>query len=157
MRQLSVILAYLLSLLAASPLVAAVEVCNRVTHISHGGSDSHRDMGAGMVMWIDWWAQEGVFKDVWLADCKSGTALSLRTWEERITDRHVIDRTEKALRIIDRQAEAAPAFFTLDRVAELVRKQGVDLNIAAHANEFCACAVAYPSLRGDKTPYEEER
>ncbi len=154
MNALRFISTCLAGVLAATPLVASVGMCDRVTHISHGGSGDHRDMGAGKVMWIDWWAQEGVFKDVWLADCKTGRAVSLRTWEERITERHVIDRTARALRIIERQAEAASAFFTIDRVADLIRKEGVDLTVAAYSNEFCACSVAYPAMRGDKTPFE---
>jgi hypothetical protein len=140
--------------LVAFPLAAAVEACDRVTHISHGGSGDHRDLGNGKVMWVDWWAQEGVFKDVWLADCRTGTALSLRTWEERIGTRHVIDRTERVVDVIDRQAEAAPSFFTIDRVAKLVEKDGVDLTVAMYATEFCACAAAYPELRADKAPFE---
>ncbi|MEM7470845.1 MAG: hypothetical protein AAF340_05780 [Pseudomonadota bacterium] len=154
MTGLRVISTALAIALLAGPAVAAIEACDRVTHVSHGGSDAHRDLGDGKVMWIDWWAQEGVFKDVWLANCETGQALSLRTWEERIKERHVIDRTERAVEKIDRQAEA-PAFFTIERVAGIIRKDGVDLTVDIYSDEFCACAAAYPELRRDKTAFEE--
>lgn len=131
----------------------ALDACERVTHPSHGGSSDHLDLGRGKVTWIDWWAQEGVFKDVWLADCRTGIAMSLRTWEERIMDRHVIDRTDRVVDEIRHQAETAPAFFTIERVAQKVRRDGVDLLIARYADEFCACAAAYPELRGNKNAF----
>lgn len=140
--------------MATAPALAAVEACDRVTHASHGGASDHRDFGMGKVMWVDWWAQEGVFKDVWLADCRTGTAMSLRTSEERMGARHVVDRTDWVIQEIARQAQAAPAFFTIDRVAQLVEKNGVDLTVAMYAQEFCACAAAYPELRAGKTAFE---
>ena len=139
---------------SATPAVAAIEACDQVTHASHGGVSDHRDVGRGKVMWVDWWAQEGVSKDVWLADCRSGIAMSLRTWEERMGDRLVIDRTDSVLDTITHQAETAPAFFTIDRIAPLVRDQGADLLIARYGEETCGCHAAYPDLRGAKTPFE---
>jgi hypothetical protein len=140
--------------LVTGPTFAAVEACDRVTHASHGGASDHRDLGRAKVAWVEWWSQEGVFKDVWLADCRSGIAMSLRTWEERIGDRHVIDRTDAVLGEIDHQAETAPAFFTIERMARDVRRDGVDMLITRYAEEFCACAAAYPDLRGSKTAFE---
>lgn len=143
-----------LALLATPGLATpAIEACDRVTHPSHGGAIDHRDLGRGKVMWVDWWAQEGVFKDVWLADCRTGIALSLRTGEERINDRHVVDRTDRVIRKIAHQADEAPAFFTIERVARDVRRDGVDLLIAEYTDEFCACAAAYPEMRGDKLAF----
>jgi len=146
----------LISLLAslATPLSASVAQCDRITNVSHGGLGDHVDMGAGKVMWTEWWSQEGVYDNVWLADCRTGIALDLRTHEERITDRFILDQTDKVRATITRHAEAAPAFFTIDRVAPLIRRDGRDLHIQQYAGEFCACAAAYPELRGDKTPYE---
>ncbi|WP_158269922.1 hypothetical protein [Litoreibacter ponti] len=140
--------------LAAGPALGAIEACDRVTHISHGGVADHVDMGAGKVMWTEWWSPEGVYKTVWLADCRTGIALDLRTHEERITERYVRDKTELVRAKITRQAEASPAFFTIDRVAGLIRRDGRDLHIQQYAEEFCACDAAYPNLQGDKTPYE---
>lgn len=155
MRSRRLISSLLLAALAAPSLaVASVEVCDRVTHPSHGGSDGHRDLGNGKVMWVEWWAHEGVFKDVWLADCRTGIALSLRTWEERIRDRHVIDRTDQVVRHLTRNAEAAPAFFTVERMANDIRRDGVDLSVTRYDEEFCACAEAYAALRGGKAPFE---
>lgn len=149
-------LAALISLLAwsAMPALAALEMCDRTTHISHGGVAMHQDAGNGKVVWVEWWSQEGVYKNVWLADCRTGIALDIRTHEERITDRFIADKTEAVLAKIARQAEAAPAFFTIDRVAGLIRRDGKDMHIQQYADEFCGCAAAYPALRGDKTAFE---
>ena len=45
--------------------VQALDVtqCDRITHVSHGGQDMHRDLGEGRVMWRDWWSQEGTASD----------------------------------------------------------------------------------------------
>ena len=154
MTRLSLIPTMLAALVAAMPAVAAIEACDRVTHATHAGASGHQDLGRGKVMWTEWWSHEGVYTDVWLADCRTGIAMSLRTHEERIGDRHVIDRTERVLATIERHAETAPAFFTMDRVAQLVRRDGVDLTIARYGDEFCGCAAAYPDLRGAKPAFE---
>ena len=49
--------------------------CDRVTHVSHGGEDMHRDLGEGRVMWRDWWSQEGTATDYIIEDCGTGEAL----------------------------------------------------------------------------------
>ena len=133
-----------------------LQECDRTTHISHGGDSDHVDYGEGKVGWIGWWAQEGVFKEVWVADCATGRALSLRTWEERISDRYIVDRTDAARAVLADWAETGSAFFTLDWMADKVAKSGRDLMIKTYTTEFCGCAAAYPALRGDKTLYEEK-
>lgn len=127
--------------------------CERVTHISHGGVEAHEDLGGNKVAWTAWWSQEGVSKDVWLADCRTGIALSLRTHEERISDRYIVDRTEKVRAEITRQAELSPALFTIERMASVIRKDGRDMMITQYDDEFCACHAAYPDLRGEKTGF----
>ncbi len=154
MRRNALITAFLAAMFMASTATAAIEACDRVTHASHGGASDHVDLGRSKVAWVDWWSHEGVFKDVWLADCNTGIALSLRTWEERIGSRHIIDRTDRVLEKIVHLAQTAPAFFTIERVARDVRRDGVDLLITQYGEEFCACAAAYPELRDDKTAYE---
>ncbi len=126
--------------------------CERITHISHGGVMGHRDLGENKVGWLEWWSQEGVYKTLWIAECDTGRTLSIRTHEERIKDRHIHDRTEKAVGIVERQAASGP-FFTLERTAEALKKAGRDIEIAASGAEFCACHAVYPDLRGDKTQY----
>lgn len=145
------------AMLMASPAFAVVEACDRVIPLSNGGAGAHRDLDDGTVMWVEWWAQEGNFHDVWLAECRTGTALSLRTWEERIKSRYVAKKTRRVMDKIVRQSQAASAFFTIDRVADVVRKDGVDLTIAMYHHEFCACAAAYPELRGEKAPFKEDQ
>ena len=136
------------------PALAAIETCDRITHPAHGGVSMHQDFGNGKIAWVEWWSQEGVYKNVWLADCRTGIAIDLRTHEDQISERHIVDKTEAVLDKIARQAEAAPAFFTIDRVAQLIRRDGKDMHIQQYADEFCGCAAAYPELLGDKTPHE---
>ncbi|MEM9851363.1 MAG: hypothetical protein AAF761_05130 [Pseudomonadota bacterium] len=127
--------------------------CNRRTHISHGGQDGTRDYGSGMVGWVAWWAQEGTFKEVWLANCQSGQALSVRTAEERISNRYIPDRTLRARAALATWADTGPGFFTVDWMAQQLGTFGKDLTVRALGEEVCACAVAYPDLRGTKTPF----
>jgi hypothetical protein len=87
------------ALLAASPALAAMESCDRMIPLSNGGVAAHKDLQDGKVIWVEWWAQEGNFHDVWLAECRTGAALSLRTWEERIKSRDV---AKKTARVIDK-------------------------------------------------------
>ena len=154
MRRAALISTVLAATSVAVPALAAIEACDRVTHTHHGGASDHRDFGSGKVVWVEWWSSEAVSEDVWFADCGTGIAMSLRTWEERITERHVVDRTDRVLDKIASQAEAAPAFFTIERVARDVRRDGADFQIARFDDEFCACAAAYPELRGSKTAFE---
>lgn len=143
----------LLAVVATSGASAhSLAECERITHISHGGVAEHRDLGEGKVGWLEWWSQEGVYKTVWIAECETGRTLSVRTHEERIKDRFIADRTEKAVDIIERQA-ASGSFFTLERTATALKTTGRDLTLAAEDTEFCACHAAYPDLRGDKTEY----
>ena len=139
--------------LSATQAFAALDECNRVTAASHGGERAYQDMGRGKVLWVEWWSQEGVYDTVWLADCRTGIALDLRTHEERITDRVIPDQTEHVLETVRRQAETAPAFFTIERVAQLIRRDGRGLHIQQYSDEFCGCAQAYPEMRGDKEPF----
>ena len=154
MNGLRIISTALLGCLATPSLASGdLMACDRVTHVSHGGEEAHVDLGNGKVMWTEWWAQEGAYKDVWIADCDSGQAVNLRTHEERISGRHIVDMTDDARAIATRQARA-PAFFTIERVAGLIEPEGFDLRIATYTEEFCACHLAYPELRGTKAAYE---
>ncbi len=140
--------------LAAQPAQAlSLAECTRTTHISHGGEAQHRDMGAGRVMWLDWWSQEGTAKTLVLSDCAGGETLRLRTQEENMGTRLPFDRTDKALKAIEEAHQADRVFATLPRVAEAVDKNARDAELSRTTHEFCACAALYADLRGDKTPF----
>ena len=63
----------------AGPLHALqLTECARTTHVSHGGEAEHVDLGAGRVMWRDWWSQEGSALTLVVMDCGAGTALRAR-------------------------------------------------------------------------------
>ena len=142
----------MLALSASGAAAHSLAECDRVTHVSYGGVSEHRDLANGVVTWTEWWSQEGVYKTLWVADCDTGRALSIRTHEERISERYVHDRTAKAKDIIERQSNTGP-FFTLERTAEALEKVGRDIEITVGAYEVCACHAAYPGLRGEKTEY----
>lgn len=107
------------------------------------------------MLWNQWWSQEGVSNDILIADCKTGRTLKLRTHEERVTNRFIPDQTEKALDTIRRHAASGP-FFTLERLEAALKGTGRDKEQFVHRKEVCACHVAYPDLRGDKSEYGKQ-
>lgn len=147
--------ALIMLFLSAVP-AAALDLahCDRTTHISHGGERGHRDIGAGRVMYQEWWAQEGIFVDVVVADCATGKALTTRLVEERIKDRPPFDRLEKGLRLLDQHLTISPALFHLDWLARALDGTGRDTEIAMLRAEPCACAALYPEVRGAWPAFE---
>lgn len=130
-----------------------LEACTRTTHISHGGEDQHRDLGQGRVIWRDWWSQEGTASDFTIMECAPGTALQFRAAEERMNDRPPFDKTAKAMDVVARHHAGARLFATFDRMAADLEKIARDIRIVTHHTESCACAAAYPALRGTKTAF----
>lgn len=130
-----------------------LDQCNRTTHVSHGGEGVHMDLGAGRVLYGEWWSQEGVYVDVVVAHCGTGEFLKARTREEGISDRAPFDRTEKALGIIETEVNGAAELFSLKRLANALKNTGEDIELATLASEPCACAALYPDLRDDRTPF----
>ncbi|MEO9826560.1 MAG: hypothetical protein ABJF50_19330 [Paracoccaceae bacterium] len=129
--------------------------CDRTIYISHGGESDHRDLGAGRVEYVEWWSQEGVFNDIVLANCESGTFLRTRVREARISDRAPFDVSKKTRKLIDVELTASPALFSFERLADALKGTGRDIEIAQLDAEPCACAAQYPALRGSKTPFED--
>ncbi|MEM1076955.1 MAG: hypothetical protein AAGI09_00400 [Pseudomonadota bacterium] len=142
---------------ASVPMANALDLvaCTRTTHISHGGEDAHRDLGAGRVMYRVWWSQEGTFSDYVVAECETGRALVTRAAEERMSDRTPFDRTPAVTRVLETHAGRDPIFFNLDRLEEALRHTGRDTRIAPLTDEPCACAAAYPQARTGWTPFAE--
>ena len=151
-------LTYLATLTLAAPLSAlTLEECDRTTHVSHGGEAGHRDMGVGRVGYVEWWSQEGVYTDFIVADCASGKFLKTRAREERMSERAPFDRTNDVLEIIEREFAASPSLFSFERLAMALDRTGRDIEVATLAKEPCACAALYPTLRGPRTPYEDDQ
>ncbi len=88
-----------------------------------------------------------------LMRCEDGQFLRTRTREERISDRW-FDRRAEASRIIETELQSAPSLFSFATLERSLKGVGRDIEIATAARETCACAAAYPELRGDKAPYE---
>ena len=132
----------------------ALDDCVRVTHISHGGEADHRDLGEGRVMWRDWWSQEGTATSFRIVDCGPGRMLQFRTAEENMSvTRTAFDRTDDALRVIDRHQSGARVFATFERIAADLKFIARDISIETSTEENCACASLYPGLRGEKTEF----
>lgn len=141
----------------AGPLHALqLTECARTTHVSHGGEAEHVDLGAGRVMWRDWWSQEGSALTLVVMDCGAGTALRARVAEENMNARSPMDKTQKALDVVAVHERGARAFATLQRIASDLETFARDVVIVTHTTESCACASLYPDLRGDKTEFRLE-
>lgn len=142
-------------LVVAATQASAVTLtdCTRTTHISHGGQADHMDLGEGRVMWRDWWSQEGTATGFTLVECATGAALTMRSQEENMGTRTAFFRTDDVLAILERHQSGARAFATFDRIAADLTNIARDVQQVTLTDETCACAAAYPELRGEKTEF----
>ncbi|MEM9498304.1 MAG: hypothetical protein AAGA28_10315 [Pseudomonadota bacterium] len=131
--------------------------CTRTTHVSHGGEDLHRDLGAGRVMWREWWSQEGTATDYVIVDCGPGLGLRFRTAEDNMSARAPFDRTNAALSIVESHERGARVFATLDRIAADLDARARDVALFELTGEPCACAALYPALRGARPAFEMKK
>lgn len=140
-------------LIATEGVALTLADCTRVTHPSHGGEIRHMDLGEGRVVWLDWWSQEGTAKGFSLVECQSGKMLKFRTAEENMGRRSAFDRTDEAITVLERHQAGARVFATFERIAADLENIARDIAITTETTENCACAAAYPGLRGDKTEF----
>ena len=75
-------------------------------------------------MWMDWWSQEGTATDFVIEDCAPGQALRFRTAEENMGQRPPLDRTDDALKVVERHGPGPGVFSILSR-------NWADLNVTA--------------------------
>lgn len=148
--------AALISMMFASPVQAfTLADCTRVTHISHGGEAGHRDFGGGVVGWANWWSQEGVEDVILLADCGEGRVLRTVTRSENMAPGVPFDRTDRALAVIEPML-ASPVMRGFEQIADRLTDLRLDPRLEPLTTEPCACAAAYPELRGDRPAFEME-
>ena len=148
--------AALISMMFASPVQAfTLADCTRVTHISHGGEAGHRDFGGGVVGWANWWSQEGVEDVILLADCGEGRVLRTVTRSENMAPGVPFDRTDRALAVIEPML-ASPVMRGFEQIEDRLTDLRLDPRLEPLTTEPCACAVAYPELRGDRPAFEME-
>ena len=152
MRTLAIISSFA-TLIASQASALTLADCKRTTHPSHGGEIRHADLGEGRVMWMDWWSQEGTAKGFALVECASGEMLRLRSAEENMGRRSAFDRTDEALEVLERHQSGTRAFATFERIAADLEFIARDIAITVETTENCACAAAYPTLRGEKTKF----
>jgi len=105
-------------------------------------------------MWIDWWSQEGTAKSISMVECASGETLRFRMAEENMGRRAMFDRTDDVIDILERHQSGARVFATFERIAADLDNIARDIEIATLTQETCACAAAYPELRGEKTEFQ---
>ena len=148
-----VIISTFAMLIAGQAHALTLADCKRTTHPSHGGEIRHVDLGEERVMWLDWWSQEGTAKGITMVECASGAALKFRMAEENMGRRSAFDRTDAALEVLERHQSGARVFATFDRIAADLEFIARDIELFTMADETCACAAAYPALRGDKTEF----
>ena len=153
MRQLAII-STAATLIAGQANALTLADCNRITHVSHGGQYGHRDLGEGRVVWTDWWTQEGSFKGFSLVECATGETLRFRSAEENMGRRAAFDRTDDAVDVLARHQSGARVFATFERIAADLENIARDIAITTETDETCACAAAYPALRGEKTEFK---
>ena len=152
MRILAIISSFA-TLIASQASALTLADCKRTTHPSHGGEIRHTDLGEGRVMWMDWWSQEGTAKGFALVECDSGEMLRFRSAEENMGRRSAFDRTDDAVEVLEHHQSGARAFATFERIAADLEFIARDIAITAETDETCACAAAYPMLRGEKTEF----
>ncbi len=140
-------------LIAGQASALTLADCKRTTHVSHGGEFGHTDLGEGRVMWTDWWSQEGTAKGFALVECASGEMLRFWSAEENMGRRSAFDRTDDALEVLERHQSGARVFATFERIAADLEFIARDIAITTQTDETCACAAAYPALRGEKTEF----
>ena len=114
----------------------------------------HRDMGEGRVMWRDWWSHEATASTYVIADCADGRALRFLTAAENLSDQPPFDRTEAALKIVERHEGGARVFATLERMAADLENEARNVVIANLNKEPCACAALYAELRQDMEAFQ---
>jgi len=147
------IISFVATLVASQASALTLADCKRTTHPSHGGEIFHQDLGEGRVMWTDWWSMEGTAKGFALVECASGEMLRLRSAEDNMGRRTAFDRTDDTLDVLARHQSGARAFATFERIAADLEFIARDIAITVETTETCACAAAYPALRGDKTEF----
>lgn len=106
-------------------------------------------------MYTIWWSQEGVFRDIVIADCATGKALRTRTKEERISDRLPFDRSQDVEALVEKELSAGPSLFSFDRLAAALKGTGRDTLVERMDIESCACAALYPDLLGTRARFSE--
>lgn len=154
MLRLGVAILAVLSALPAWADTLTLQQCKRLTNPAHGGEIAHRDLGQGRVIWIDWWSMEGTSKDITLMDCDTGNALRFRSAETNMRPgRSNFDRTDIAFEVIDLHEDGARAFATFDRIAADLERSMRDIGQFTSESESCACAAAYPEMRGQKQAF----
>ena len=141
------------TLVATQGVALTLADCKRVTHPSHGGEIRHMELGEGRVVWLDWWSQEGTAKGFSLVECATGETLKFRTAETNMGPRSDFDRTDDAIDVLERHQSGDRVFATFERIAADLEFIARDIEIAALMDETCACAAAYPDMRGDKTEF----
>ncbi len=153
-------LAILCGLLGTLPAAAAAQGDECIVHattttprgeMSHFSADASRDLGGGLVAQSLHAGSEGdVSTHVNFHHCASGGFI--RATVSRSTDGEAYSAPTDPADLV-REAIASPVTFDLEGVVELLRSRGIEAELLPSEFESCGCAVFYPELVGDKTPW----
>ncbi|MEL7344688.1 MAG: hypothetical protein AAFN59_07485 [Pseudomonadota bacterium] len=119
----------------------------------NGQEYAHTDHSGGLVEWTLSWASEGVFDDLSVQDCATGEGMTIRARSERMESEIPYDRRDAVRKLVD-LAVQEPVFFSAATLKDQVTDLRVMVTPLDKSEQSCACAAAYPELRGSKTPYE---
>jgi hypothetical protein len=120
------------------------------------GEFSHRDLGGGVVAFV-----EGVHDHdlqqhtLVVVACRSGQRLDVPMNNESWETKNKFDRYERVAEMLE-AAEASATPYDLEGLAEMYRAEfGPDAaSLSTDPDEKCACAIEYPSMRGNKNKFE---
>lgn len=150
--------AYGAGAVAAGGLPPSVEKCfdNRVTH---SGTRDGRDLGSGITSHVFAHFGHGAGgRSLIVQDCGSGNRISATLYffqEAWLSDSGIEvsgDSTAEVMSVFEGVVGLGVPF-DMALFQRTLREMGTPYSEGPHTYETCECAVAYPELRGDKTPY----
>lgn len=138
--------------LALEPQECARSVTGFGEHgLTHLSVDMPRDLGGGFVeQHLHSGAEGEVSTHANIEHCATGSFI--RATVSRSTGSESYEAPADPAELV-REAIGSPDTFTLDEVVELLRSRGIEAEMISTDFESCGCAVFYPELVGDKTPW----
>lgn len=132
----------------------------RWNNIHHRG-DAPMDLGAGLVMTKSSFAGYHHGDDDWagasthLIDCSDSSWVVVDEFGQRSDGSTRFDK-RRAVNDILRSMPRGDAAQAIEFVRQRAQSRSVPFESGGAPAEYCGCAILYPELRGDKTPWTPE-
>jgi hypothetical protein len=138
--------------------VLTAEVCQQNSGDGghHSFGEEPLDMGSGFVLYEGSFSYEGnLDHSLRMIHCQSGKSIAAATFV-REGQEIVVDDVKQEAKNFLIQAVSSDETFSLSDLRAGLSKIGAKakLDDEAATKEVCGCALFYPTLRGDKEPYE---